>query len=696
MRRRPPWWSSGGGTSPSAKEIVAGYLETYDPDWILSLVDDYELPVMAERLAVLDNFGLRTSTTQRAADSLEPVVEHLYETRFRFQERVPPDHAVHTNRLGAPLLGDVLLGCLTDDPRHAGLRKLLASRLGMWETELEPERLVRSQAHQPGVPELVTPLELGSEEFLFRRRSKSWTYVYFCSQNRTWDCIELWNLRAAGLDVFACPIEWMSELSGVISQLLTSADDVLAVVARRMAPGEIEGVAEIAGAHGVPLVAPPVFWGRSPSADERPTRVIVANDIVSVPVVDDVAELPSLNPPWADRRWPPRVGAWINEFNLHDDVRGGELGAVLPHDLSAVESFVPLRGPQQPRLHEGRLIVGFARSGASFSVNVPTGFGVFDAWLQERGLNARPSDPGRTLLEIARKIGGAAQVSWIFGPARLEVVDIGTRRHHLAKQHVERAIRDDGVANVSRSLRELTERGVLRAGLVVTCPRCRQANFVVPQDLAEQMRCERCLEPFAFPHHAPPRDWAYRPTGPFAVPKYAAGAYATLLALRLLIGESDYAETWAPSVEIDGFGELDFVVWREPRFGLIRHGRPELVLGESKSFDRFEERDVERLVTLRTRLGQGWLCFATLREQLADDEQRTLTEAAQVLRVDDDPPPLILLTGPDMWAVNVGRHLKQRLGRIQDVDDEPLWDLSCSALAELTQRLHLRSIGQAP
>jgi CubicO group peptidase (beta-lactamase class C family) len=61
-------------------------------------------------------------------------------------------------------------------------------------------------------------------------------------------------------------------------------------------------------------------------------------------------------------------------------------------------------------------------------------------------------------------------------------------------------------------------------------------NWVGLAAMSDQLICERCLGPFAFPQgtldfeHTP---WRYRVVGPFSVPDFAGGAYATVLALRV-------------------------------------------------------------------------------------------------------------------------------------------------------------------
>jgi hypothetical protein len=688
MKRRPRWWGrSPRGESLSTEAIVSGYLEAYDPDWVVSLVEGYRPPVMASRLAEVGPWGITAGAGRHAADTIDTLVEYGYETRFRFQEHLPPQHVIADGNSDT-LWGDVLLGCLSAHPVHERLKDKLVSRLKATPEGLDPDILVRTQAKIADRPELVTPLTLGSDEFLLGHRAKRWSYIYFCSLRRAWDAVEFWNLRAAGLEVFACPLQWAEEIDSPLQQLLQQTD-VLPIAARRLTAREIEQAERRAHAHRLPIIAPPVFWAGNPRHHERPARVVAANDVVTYPIIGGRIELSSLSPAWAATRR-MTLGGWINEFEIHDDLRGGETAGVLPHDLESVEPWVEGDWLNRPvRLHEGRLVVGFDRDGATVSITSASGTAVFQSWLYERGLSSRLSDPGRTALEMARKLEGVAALRWTLGPERLRLLQAGTRRRYLPQQQVLRAIRDDGAADPRPLLHQLTHHGALRSGLLLDCPRCRWTNFLVPEELGEHLRCGRCLETFDFPHERPPRQWAYKPVGPFAVPDFAAGAYATLLALRVLVSDSEYVGTWTPSMEVAGIGELDFAVWRKRRFFLGVQETPELWLGEAKSFDRFEDRDVERLLTAREALGQGWLCFTTLRDSLDAEEKQLLRAASQEIESESDATPLIVLTSLELWSRDLVTDLNRRLMDEGSVVEAEHYELSADRLATITQQLHL-------
>jgi hypothetical protein len=144
------------------------------------------------------------------------------------------------------------------------------------------------------------------------------------------------------------------------------------------------------------------------------------------------------------------------------------------------------------------------------------------------------------------------------------------------------------------SLDAFVKANVLKLGLSVTCPSCLKKNWVGLSAMSEQLMCERCLKPFAFPQgtldfeHSP---WRYRVVGPFSIPGFADGAYATVLALRafadmVTFGDADL--TYATGLHFAGVCpspfEVDFTCWYRRRTIVGRNEEPVLVFGEAKSF----------------------------------------------------------------------------------------------------------------
>jgi hypothetical protein len=217
---------------------------------------------------------------------------------------------------------------------------------------------------------------------------------------------------------------------------------------------------------------------------------------------------------------------------------------------------------------------------------------------------------------------------------------------------------DQDDRRAERDFDRLTKHGVLQVGLKLDCPNCAQTNWYSLKQVAENLRCDRCLQPFQFPAARPPTQaWAYRTQGPFSIENYAHGAYAVAIALRFFLQLLQIEATWAPSLKLkneqgDEF-EIDFAMWCQARH---RVGfEPTFVIGECKSFkEQFEPRDLRRARELAKLFPGALLVFATLREELEPAEKRRIAGLARTGRrrtqADKWRNPVLVLTAHEVMG----------------------------------------------
>lgn len=137
------------------------------------------------------------------------------------------------------------------------------------------------------------------------------------------------------------------------------------------------------------------------------------------------------------------------------------------------------------------------------------------AWLDEHGVKASPSDPGRIAGQILVSVGGVRGTALLADRDTLKLLDHmakSVRRHAdgTIEEFENRAIHvDRWKALVHRrtnagpyrwvSLDAFVKANMLKLGLSVGCPSCLKKNWVGLAAMREQLMCERCLKPFAFP-----------------------------------------------------------------------------------------------------------------------------------------------------------------------------------------------------
>jgi len=200
---------------------------------------------------------------------------------------------------------------------------------------------------------------------------------------------------------------------------------------------------------------------------------------------------------------------------------------------------------------------------------------------------------------------------------------------------------------------------VLKLGLALRCSECQLTSWFALEDLDPKLSCPRCLAEFEFPSGSPPhRDaWAYRVIGPFAAGHFADGAYCVAAALHFLSEKIVRQSNWIPSFKMRNESgnelEADFGMLAAPsRFS--HRSSPLLIVGECKSFNRFEEKDFTRARRAAALFPGAVLCFCTFNEALDKNEISGLTSIARRgrarLDVGKQMNPVLILTARELFS----------------------------------------------
>ena len=201
--------------------------------------------------------------------------------------------------------------------------------------------------------------------------------------------------------------------------------------------------------------------------------------------------------------------------------------------------------------------------------------------------------------------------------------------------------------------------------MLLVCPACATEGWFALEELARALRCGRCLREFGFPSSSPPnKKWAYRTQGPFALSGYAKGAYATLFTLRCLGPTHDAEMTWFPGCEIGPESskyELDFVAFWRKRWG--RQSQVRVLMGECKTFDTFKPKEMRRFRELARRFPDAVRVFATLREELGQDEKIAIASLAREGRKPSGSrSPVLVLTAAESLSTSRPPHCYEGAG----------------------------------
>lgn len=258
----------------------------------------------------------------------------------------------------------------------------------------------------------------------------------------------------------------------------------------------------------------------------------------------------------------------------------------------------------------------------------------------------------------------------------------------------------------------LVERNAVELGLELKCAKCGNWGWHSIKHLDYSLTCDLCLQKFDFPITNPGGSqyckWAYRVIGPFALPDYAKGGYASALGIRFfsdVIGKMDrVGVTWSAGQELTLTTskkiEADFILWYQRKQMFGTDYPTEIVFGETKSFgkDVFKDEDINKMKTLVESFPGAVLVFATMKEagELSKEEIGRIRRLAEWGREydkekDQTRAPVIMLTGTELfvdlsleyaWKEKGGKHAQLISPGWVRVDN-------LRVLADLTQQLYL-------
>jgi len=454
-------------------------------------------------------------------------------------------------------------------------------------------------------------------------------------------------------------------------------------------------------------------------------RIVAASTDLELTVSDEGPDLRcrfvSLSPEFVD---PHGIGSarWVNVLKFHNNYGISDaLALTLPSSFTGEASRGLRVGETTIISREGFVLLHRFKQHREY-FGLLTGQEAVINWLGRQGIEAKPSDPGRIADQILASLEGFWGVRVIADRDTIKLLDEMAKS---VKKYADGKLEEfpSRSIDVKRwkdlvhrransnygavSLDSFIKANVLRLGLVLECTNCRKKNWFGIDGLQEQLTCERCLKAYPFPQGSlnfAQTPWQYRVVGPYSVPNYAEGAYATVLAIHAFangFGSDRTNLTYATGLNFkigdeEPF-EVDFTLWYRRREILSLEEEPVLVFGEAKSFavESFKDDDLARMRKLADKFPGAFLVFATLKDSLSDVEKEEIGRLATWgrERLADGRPraPVIVLTGIELfstwrieqsWKDLGGQHAKFVAPPSVHLDN--LW-----TLAEITQQVYL-------
>ena len=738
FKRLPPWWERKGYRFENPKQIINGYLDFFEPDFIIE----------AEK-GLAEGLGFDSKRVLKPADILElgdendwaryglsvyDLYRDLYKKEFQFERR-RKHNIIHLEAKDSAFT-DFVACNFGAFPVHQKLKYFERSYKEVFnpsQKTLDPSIL--SKLYKSGY---TSALRISYSKLKVNYHEHSDPALFIMDAFESKDLIDFWNLRAIHRKIMAIPVQWIEELSPFCKEFILANYRPLprnphgvmiqptSMFSRSIPENDIEEIhkkylrVDKEGANVLQTWYPP-FWRPTPEIMARTTRPTLEAEEKRIdnPIELDKPEIrfDPLFPEFA-RDFGNRC-RWANVVRLKDWSHEGQVATVFPCNYKN-PSFPKFRLGGEHLLPTSEGLVFFPEyKNISERWELHDGTTTLNTWFKVNKISAVLSDPGRATQQIIQTLGGFWGVGNIAHEGIVRLLNEMSRKPvthsaHYAefKNKVGNAVNKDIWRG--RSFETLVERKAVELGLELKCSKCGSWTWYPIKQLDYTLICGLCLKQFDFPI-ANPGDpdqskWAYRVIGPFALPDYARGGYSAALAIRFfanVIGRMDTSVvTWSSGQELElpsgKKSEADFILWHQRKEMLGLDHPTEIVFGEAKSFgnDVFKDDDINRMKLLAESFPGAILVFATMKEasQLSKDEIKRIGKLAEWGREYDREKrqaraPVIMLTGTELFAAHsLNQSWKEKGGKHEQLISPAYISVrldNLEILSDLTQQLYL-------
>ena len=684
---------------PSARAVVLGYLEAFDPDFLVQLTHDVPDYVKAagRRIILGDSIWNHADPWQEAYPcygiGIFEILGDIFEEHFRqvsrypvkvLMPKIPEDLALFWASIFGDLPTDLVQRIVTEMRR---------------DLEIEEAEVDRSQLRAMLAPNALFPRRIACWKLSpsFRSGFRSEPRAFFLDATSVEDIVDFWNLRALGHDTIAVPKQLVKdpELRKLVTEFLTKHrrpwphnptvfDSATFVRSRNTTMDEMQAFA-ISLNEGLPAVENSNFgyyslqhwypriwdeWGRNKDFAVPADFYADENEYD----IDDPAALAISvkfsTPDFAEGIGIRSEARCANEIGIRAYGSSEYLADVYPRPAGP-EVLRAIGGPsffgEDWRVNHNGL-VKLVKYASKQRLIIPKAEDVMLAWLRDMSWKPKLSIPGLLAKQIFKQLHGnlhAIRNETFLG--LLEYMNGGNVQRDgrpatksTAKPELQRDIE---ICEVRKRLSGAgywydtsVEKGVFRVGIRVQCPHCIRQSWYPLDALAEGMNCPLCLRQFPAINNLTQGKWTFKTAGSFSVPGYADGAYAVLLAVGCICGERIETLRATPILSFNAVGpqgktlEADYaMLWEESIFGQEQSG---VLFGESKTYGEFKTEDFLRMHSLAKSFPGAVLVFSTLRRNLTPHEVNAIRKIAKAGRRywKSERPlnPVLVLTGNEM------------------------------------------------
>ena len=730
-KRIPPKWEEGPFKNLNAKSVLSGYLDNFDPDYVIPMGEcaDYNLDV-GNRQKIDDVSEILAPVEERGVPNygigIFEVLDYFIEQELKFHRRYPLDICV-------PCFG-------------TRFRPFLASVFGtfpenidtiFWENFAEPLEAKKIDCSASNYAELFDPRQLFLMRMteLYLRPILGWgdrlggkQCIFFFDATKSLDIMDYWNLRAIGWGVIPVPKQFAQSdkteqlvLNFIEANYIPRDPDArihyntTILKSRSISEDErrlfVNSLELSNDPHKMPKVQSQTWYPRVWDKWSRDKNYVECCDLEADTAEHDIAtnqemiRFKTLNPKFISRFGGYGTSRFANEIELrlYDDT---ELFAeVIPEGGRELARVIGGFDLFNWRLSRKGLVYLSEYSKQIVDLSLPQAEAIFIKWLESRGWTVELSPAGRIAKQMIRQLEGVSGTRILAQEGIIQL--LGDMNSSDEKTMLEATLRGKIAKIVNQAqykregegaqiLQQLIEAKVFQLGVEIQCPVCTQSSWYSVKDADYELQCPKCLEQISFPSVSKEVKWSYRTLGPFSSPNQAHGAYTVLLTLRFFSnsGLLDGATTPLMSftakkgkVEMEADLALFF---QESKFG---DSKREVIFAECKTFNSFQKKDADRMKKLGDVFPGAILVFATLKESLSKQEKAILSRVvnrSRKYRKNGRPfNPVLILTETELFSRSRLSESWKEAGGIRAMFAQNNEPRNLLELCDLTQQIYL-------
>lgn len=699
-------------------------IDNFDPDIILydnSLDEEFIKTLIGDRsLFTIEDFLSDTEKGEiRFGISILQLISNIIETEFKFVRNDNLKLSI-PNTQNSGLFLKSFIGCLVDSFQTEISNQLKSSSF-FEQPEITFENIANHFPNQN-----IDTLNINMQEINVypERHWYKGEGLYFLNETRLNDIINYWNLRALGWNIIPIPLSQIDNayFNGFIErfskyQLGKSENLSMSIIGFQFSvtttPEQKQQIEqklqEIREKFGDKLNFAfhgwfPRYWVEERSILEADKVLCGRTEINStysqVEVKENQVKFKTDNLPFKlKHNYYLTASHKINLSFSYFDEYLNDAGLIYGIDTIDWIRLTHSFGRDKWRLSKTGLSYFVRREDDEVYFYIPKAKDFFKVFFDKSGNKLIETSNGRLANEVLKNIGGIRGSQFLQNKSSLKILDLiedgKTVYHPTLVGEIKKSLKNNNNEQINYYIKRIIENKIIEFGSILQCQVCHQHAFYLPSELKEIMTCAICRNNFSLPMHQPTEiKWAYRGIGPFSKNNKVGGLITVFLTLKLF--NNEFADISGNMSALIGFElvknkktkEVDLVVMlQEKHKDSIP---PDLVFCECKTYKNFTSDDADRMIELGTEFPNSILTFATLNDELTQNEKTEILRVVNHFRTgygNRPTNPILILTAKELLPKDFWSHFAEYENEAKPYHKYNDW---IGNLCEFTVKKHLK------